>query len=187
MDKIQIDEGDFSYPMPVVLVGAAVSGRPNFMAAAWVTWVNDDPALMGVCIDASHHTHVGIEAHGQFSVNLPGSDLVAATDYCGLVSGNNVDKSQCFEIFTGELEFAPMIKACPLTMECRVRQSVNLPSDTLFIGEVVATYTEERYLTDGKPDVRKIKPFVLTMPDNNYWWIGGHAGKAWSIGKGYKP
>ena len=45
---------------------------------------------------------------------------------------------------------------------------------------------EERYLTDGKPDIKKINPFTLTMPDNNYWQVGNHAGKAWSIGKRLK-
>ena len=187
MSKIQIDRNAFIYPMPMVLVGATVNGKPNFMAAAWVTRVNYDPPLIGVCVGASHHTHVGIEAHGQFSVNIPGSDLIQATDYCGLVSGKRVDKSACFETFVGELEFAPMIKACPLTMACRVTQAVSLPSDTIFIGEIVAAYTEERYLSDGKPDVHKMQPFVLTMPDNNYWRIGEHAGKAWSIGKEFEP
>lgn len=80
-----------------------------------------------------------------------------------------------------------MIAACPLTMACRVTQAVSLPSDTLFIGEIVAAYTEERYLSDGKPDVHKMQPFVLTMPDNNYWGVGRHVGKAWSIGKEFRP
>jgi hypothetical protein len=47
-------------------------------------------------------------------------------------------------------------------------------------------YFEDKYLTDGKPDVRKICPFTLTMPDNNYWGVGENLGKAWSIGKEYK-
>ena len=187
MKKIKIDNDVSPYPMPMVLIGAMVDGQPNFMAAAWVSRVNYKPVLFGVTIDSSHHTHAGIQAHGQFSVNVPGSDLIAATDYCGLVSGTKVDKSKCFETFAGELEFAPMVTKCPLTMECRVVQSVSLYSDTLFIGEVVSAYSEEQYLTDGKPDVQKIKPFVLTMPDNNYWWIGGLAGKAWGIGKNFKP
>ena len=46
--------------------------------------------------------------------------------------------------------------------------------------------TEERFLTDGKPDVKKINPFTLTMPDNHYWRVGETAGRAWSAGKKLK-
>ena len=38
-------------------------------------------------------------------------------------------------------------------------------------------------MSDGKPDVQKIKPFVLTMPDNRFWAIGECVGKAWDAGK----
>jgi len=39
---------------------------------------------------------------------------VEATDWCGLHSGKRTDKSKVFETFAGELENAPMIKACRL-------------------------------------------------------------------------
>ena len=38
-------------------------------------------------------------------------------------------------------------------------------------------------LRAGKPDITKMKPFTLTMPDNRYWSVGRCVGKAWSIGK----
>ncbi len=41
-------------------------------------------------------------------------------------------------------------------------------------------------LTDGQPDILKINPFTLTMPDNQYWAVGKHAGKAWGIGKNWR-
>jgi hypothetical protein len=31
----------------------------------------------------------------------------------------------------------------------------------------VAAYADEDCLTDGRPDILKINPLVLTMPDNN--------------------
>ena len=71
-------------------------------------------------------------------------------------------------------------------MACKLYQAVRLLSNTLYIGEIVEVYTEERFLTDGKPDIQKIDPFTLTMPDNNYWGVGDRAGKARSIGKPLK-
>jgi flavin reductase (DIM6/NTAB) family NADH-FMN oxidoreductase RutF len=102
------------------------------------------------------------------------------------VSGKKTDKSQLFDVFFGSLPGAPLIRECPLVMACRLNQAVKLPFDTIYIGDVVEVYTEERFLTDGKPDIKKIDPFTLTMPDNRYWRVGEEAGKAWSAGKKLK-
>jgi len=75
---------------------------------------------------------------------------------------------------------------CPVCIACRVNQAVKLPVDTLFIGDVVEVYTEERFLTNGKPDIQKVNPFTLTMPDNGYWRVGEKVGRAWSDGKKLK-
>ena len=79
-----------------------------------------------------------------------------------------------------------MIQQFPLCMGCKLVDEVDLPTNTLFIGEIIGAYTEERFLTDGKPDSCKMIPFTLTMPDNNYWEMGNNVGKAWSIGKNLK-
>jgi flavin reductase (DIM6/NTAB) family NADH-FMN oxidoreductase RutF len=182
-DKVNIGTNAFVYPMPMTLVGATVEGRANFMAVAWVSRVNRTPPMIGVALNKRHHTPTGIREHGTFSINIPGADLMVQTDYCGLVSGRETDKSGVFEVFYGELKTAPMIEQCPLCLECRWVETVPLPTNHLFIGEIVAAYAVEDCLVDGKPDVGKIRPFVLTMPDNNYWTVGQHAGKAWSVGR----
>ncbi len=161
MEKTRIDNNAFVYPMPMVILGAVVDGR-------------------------AHHTNRGILEHGQFSISVPGRDLMAATDHAGLVSGGREDKSGLFEAFTGDLEFAPMVRGCPLTMECRLVETVNLPSNDLFIGEIAGAYCDPGCLTGGKPDIRKLDPFTLTMPDNGYWAVGERLGQAWSVGKGYQ-
>ena len=186
MARLRIETNAFVYPMPVVLVGTVVENRANFITVAWVSRVNYSPPMIGVALGKMHHTNKGIHEHKTFSVNIPGMDLIEKTDYCGLVSGKNTDKSKIFETFNGELANAPMIEECPLCMECRLFKAIDLPSNTLFIGEITGTYIEERFLTDGKPDIHKVNPFTLTMPDNNYWTVGPHRGKAWGIGKDFK-
>jgi len=183
MEKVKINANVFAYPMPVVLVGALVNEKPNFLAVAWVSRVNYKPPLIAVALGKGHHTNSGIIAQKAFSVNIPGVELVKETDYCGLVSGRQTDKSKLFDVFYGELKIAPMIKECPVCLECRLVDSRELAIDTLFIAEVVAAYSEERYLSDGNPDIEKIKPFMLTMPDNRYWSIGRHVAKAWEAGR----
>ena len=130
-----------------------------------------------------HYTPKGIAKTKTFSVNIPSSDLLEKTDYCGLVSGEKTDKSHVFDVFYGSLKTAPMIKECPVNLECRLIQAVPLPTNTLFIGEIVGAYADGTVLNNGKPDFAKIDPLFLTMPDNRYWTLGNYAGDAWSAGK----
>jgi flavin reductase (DIM6/NTAB) family NADH-FMN oxidoreductase RutF len=182
VDKVKLGANAFLYPMPMTLIGATVEGRDNFLAAAWVMRCNYEPPLVAVALGKRHFTSPGIVANGAFSVNVPGRDLLAKADYCGIASGAKVDKSKLFTVIHGEVLGAPMIAECPLAMECRLYKAVDLPVDTLFIGQIVESYSDGRFLTDGKLDVRKMEPFVLTMPDNGYWAIGEYLGKAWSVG-----
>ena len=185
MEKIKIDNNAFIYPMPMAIVGSVVDGKANFMAVGWITRVNFKPPMIAIAL-GPHHTNKGIEEHKVFSVNIPGVSLIEKTDYCGLVSGNKTDKSEIFDVFYGDLKTAPLIRECPVCMACKVFDQVKLPFNTLFIGEIVEAFSEEHYLTDGIPDVTKIRPFTLTMPDNNYWEVGKSIGKAWNIGKKLK-
>ena len=186
MQKQNIDTNVYLYPMPVVLLGAEVQGKPNFMTVGWVSRVNFKPPMIAVGINKAHYTPEGILENRAFSINIPGRSMVGVTDYCGLVSGRKVDKAMLFEVFYGALPGAPMITECPLNMECRLVDTVDLPSNHLFIGEIVGAYCGDEIMTDGNPDLKKIDPLVLTMPDNSYWGVGEFIGKAWKVGKELK-
>ncbi|MGA9097387.1 MAG: flavin reductase family protein [Methanotrichaceae archaeon] len=182
MDKMQIGK-NFFIPMPVVLVGTLCSGKANFMTVGWCTRANASPPMIACGIGNHHHTPKGIDETKTFSVNIPSSDLLQETDYCGIVSGEDTDKSKVFDIFYGSLKTAPMIQKCPVNLECRLLQSVLLPTNTLYIGEIVEAYADGNVIKDGKPDFPAIDPLFLTMPDNRYWTLGKYAGDAWSAGK----
>lgn len=186
MSKISLGQQAYILPMPQTILGCHLNDRPNFMALGWLSRVNFKPAMLGMGVNKGNQTHNAIAASGEFSVNFPSVDMVAMTDYTGLVSGKRVDKSGLFELFYGELKAAPMIKECPLTIECKLYQRVDLPTNSFFIGEIVGAFSEEQYLTDGKLDIKKANPFVLTMPDNRFWSIGDCVGHAWRNGKELK-
>jgi flavin reductase (DIM6/NTAB) family NADH-FMN oxidoreductase RutF len=188
-DKLDIGAQGFIYPMPVTLVGADLETGPSFMTIAWVNRVQYNPPRVAAGLNKAHATNEGIRANGEFSVCVPDVDQVEVTDWCGLESaGRGVDKGAEFTVFRGSLEHAPLIEECPLCLECRVHEVLDLGSHELFVGEVVGTWTEERYLDEaGKPDIRAMRPFTLTMPDNRYWAVGEHIADAWSIGRTYRP
>ncbi|MCG6917194.1 MAG: flavin reductase family protein [Deltaproteobacteria bacterium] len=183
MAKVNIGEQTYVLPMATTILGSRLKDRPNFMALGWLTRVNSKPPMLGVAVSQGHASHRAIAETGEFSVNFPTVAMVEITDYVGLVSGKRVDKSELFNLFYGELSNAPMISECPLAMECKLVKTVELPTNSFFIGEIVGAYSEEQFLTEGVPDIKKINPFLLTMPDNGYWSVGELIGRAWSDGE----
>ena len=187
MKKVQLAPGPFVLPMPTVLVGANVNGSPNFMTVAFAGLANYDPVIVAISVSPDHHTTAGIRANKTFSINLPNPDLVEATDWCGIHSGKKVDKSKAFETFAGELGNAPMIKACRLTAECSLVETVELKPDVVFFGEVATVYADESAVKDGAPDWTNIAPLLFTFPDKIYWALGNRVAKAWNAGEKFKP
>jgi flavin reductase (DIM6/NTAB) family NADH-FMN oxidoreductase RutF len=183
MAKIEVSAERLFYPMPCSLVGANVGGKANFLTVAWFTMVNPKPACVMVTLNKDHYTNAGITENGTFSINIPSAGLVEKVDYCGIVSGRKIDKSAIFGTFYGNLKTAPMIKECPFNVECRLIQTVELPMEQLFIGEIVAAYSEEQYLTDGLPDMAKMNPLLLIQPRKMYAAVGADVAPAWEIGK----
>jgi flavin reductase (DIM6/NTAB) family NADH-FMN oxidoreductase RutF len=177
------------YPMPVLLVGAKVDDKPNFMAVGWGDIVNGEPPMISVALRHQRYTLKGIKQKMTFSVNIPSTDLVKETDYCGIISGAKVNKAKVcrFKIFYGKLNSAPLIEQCPVNLECKVMHILNLGSHLLVIGQIEETHVSDICLTDGKPDVNKIKPFIYTTaPASQYQAFGGILAKAFSIGKKLK-
>lgn len=90
---------------------------------------------------------------------------MVVADRCGLISGRDVDKSEWFDVFYGGLETAPMISECPVSLECRVIETVSLGHMSVFIGEIVEVYADEDITREeGKPtsyaDMERLDPLI---------------------------
>ena len=174
---------------PIVLVGANVRGKPNYMAAGFAGGVNHEPEIVYVSLSKKHHTPNGIVENGTFSINVPSVDFVVETDYCGLVSGRDVDKSKIFTVFYGELGTAPMIEEFPIVCECRYTgQKMEFTTDIAYFGEVIQVFVDEDLLIPGKRaiDAIKARAMLYNRLDNTYRTIGDEVGKGWAAGKAYK-
>ena len=183
MEKIEIGAKVFLYPLPTTLVGANVGEKPNYLAIGFVGGMSQDPPVIYVGLRRSRYTTPGIIENKTFSVNLPSADMVNSTDYCGTYSGHKEDKSKLFKTFYGKLKTAPMIQECPLNMECELIQTFDVGRVKIFVGQVAATYSAEKYLTEGLPDIQKIDPILYALHSRNYWAVGRYLGQAFDAGK----
>jgi flavin reductase (DIM6/NTAB) family NADH-FMN oxidoreductase RutF/effector-binding domain-containing protein len=173
--------------VPIVLVGANVNGKPNYMAVGFVNGVSIKPAIVYVSLNKKHHTPKGIIENSTFSINIPSTEYVIETDYCGLVSGKTVDKSTMFTTFYGELETAPMIEEFPITCECRYTgQNVEFAMNTVYFGKVVQVYINEEILGENRTiDILKANPIYYSGIENRYRSLGEDMGPGWSLGRQY--
>jgi len=185
MGKITMGPTNLLYPKPALLVGANIEGRPNFLTVGAGGIANGTPPMISVAIHPDRYTHRGIVENSTFSVNVPSIDQARETDYCGIVSGARTDKvAVCrFDVFYGKLGSAPLIEQCPVNLECSVVHTLELDSHSLFIGKIEEVHVSESCLTDGKPDVSKIRPLTFVGdPERQYQALGEVIAQAYSVG-----
>lgn len=138
-------------PIPPALIACGNEKENNIITLAWVGVVNSSPPMISAAVRPNRYSHNIIRDTGEFSVNIPGVDQVDLTDGCGTLSGRDLNKFEHFNLTAvkGTLEYAPLIDECPISMECKVEQTIELGSHTVFLGRVVATYVSPA-VTDEK-------------------------------------
>jgi len=189
--KVKLGALPLIYPIPIVLTGANVHDKPNFATLGDCGIMGINPPLVYVSLHRDHYTTGGILENETFSINFPSTDMLAITDYCGFVSGKEVDKSAIFEIFYGELGTAPMIQACRVNLECQVVKEFSIEHRQIFVGRVAETYVDEAYVSEqnGRRTVAEMSaldPIIYAL-DNRYYQIGQVIGKGYHEGRRYKP
>jgi flavin reductase (DIM6/NTAB) family NADH-FMN oxidoreductase RutF len=161
------------YPLPAVLVGALVDGKPNFLVIVYIC-----PFAFGrylfLSIYRKRYTFLGITEQRTFSVNIPSENLLEQVQICGSKSGRDHDKSGLFDVFYGELKTAPMIKQSPIEIECVVSEIFTREQGEGIIGRVVKSYVDEECITDGKLDTSKVHPLLWSQGagDSLYYRLG---------------
>ncbi|MDN5293575.1 MAG: hypothetical protein PWQ91_1560 [Eubacteriales bacterium] len=172
--KVQRKPHTTFFPVPPVLVTSQAEGfRPNIITVAWTGVVNSEPPMVSVSIRPDRHTYRLIKASGQFVVNIARADQVREVDLCGVYSGRDTDKFKLtgFTPVKASRVDVPLIKECPVNLECVVRQSYLLGSHEIFIGEVVAVHADEEYIDEHNLiDVAKVNPLAYATP--HYWSLG---------------
>ena len=174
------------YPMPVLIVGTYdENGTPNAMNAAW-GGIYDTNQVM-VCLADDHKTTENIKKTGAFTVSFATVKTVAACDYVGIVSANDVPNKFAkadFHATKSEYVNAPIIEELPMTVECKL---IKFNEDGICIGEIVNVSADESVLDEnGKVDAKKLDPIIYDGATHAYWSFGEKVGQAFSDGKKIK-
>ena len=159
------------FPCPVVLVTCVDSdGKPNIITLAWSGVVCSEPPTIGLGIRPERHSYRLIEDSAEFVANIPTKDMLKAVDFCGVVSGRDVDKFSETGLTPEPAEKVkpPLIRECPVNMECLLSKKIAVGTHHLFLGEIIRVHVDEEALDKtGRIDFRKVSPFVYNQGE--YW------------------
>ena len=142
--------GTMLFPLPVVMITSVdEKDRPNICTVAWTGTVCTDPPMLSISLREERYSHDLIKASGEFVVNVPSVEEVRATDYCGVVSGRDVDKFKETKLTPAPASAVkpPVILECPLNLECRVKKTLKLGSHTLFVAQIVTVQVTAELMT----------------------------------------
>ncbi|NIP66527.1 MAG: flavin reductase family protein [Desulfobacterales bacterium] len=137
-------------------------------AACW------QPPTISLGVGRSQHSRRLIDEAGELVVNIPKTEMLRDVEYCGLVSGRDVDKCArtAFTMLPSSDVKPPLIKECPVNLECKVRDRMPLGSNVLFLAEVVRLHVNQEVLDEeGGVDLGRAKPVMFNLT-NSYWGIG---------------
>lgn len=179
MKKLKFKPSEALYPTPVVLVSCAAknSKNANIITIAWCGVVCSNPPLLSISVRPSRHSHALILETGDFVINIPTAGMAKKVDLCGIRSGKNADKfAACsFTKLPAEKVSSPLIKECPVNIECVLKKTVPLGAHDMFIAEVVAVHVDDNILNkEGRIDYKKADPFVYNQGE--YWDLGKNIG-----------
>ncbi len=174
--------GNVLSPVPVVLVscGGALGWKPNLLTIAWIGSICSEPPMLSISVRPERYSYDIIQATREFVVNVPSLRQARAVDWCGVVSGRNVDKFAGAGLTPAPalIVKAPIVLECPLNIECRVQKSLELGSHTMFLAEVVAVQVSSA-LVGAKGRLRLEKAGLLAFAHGEYFELGrriGHFG-----------
>jgi flavin reductase (DIM6/NTAB) family NADH-FMN oxidoreductase RutF len=175
------------YPLPAVLVSCGESEQEyNLFTVAWTGTVCTNPPMCYISVRPERHSYDIIKRTGEFVINLTTASLARATDWCGVRSGRDYDKFSEMGL-TAEpaaVVSAPVVAESPVSIECRVRQVIELGSHDMFLADVVNVLVDEQYINPETGKLELDRAEIITYSHGEYFRLGemiGHFG--WSVRK----
>ena len=159
---------------PTVLVSARHDGVDNVMAAAWACALDFAPPKLTVVLDKATRTRELVERSGTFVIQVPTAAQLTLTHTLGTHSlRDEADKLeragvQLFHVPGSDL---PFVEGCAAWLQCRlIVEPHNQQTYDLFIGEVVAAWSDTRVFREGHWHFETADPALRSL----HYIAGGH-------------
>lgn len=133
-----INKVTWKIPNALALVGSRAGDEWNAMTTSWITQLSMEPVLIGIGVDNDAVTRRLIADGGSFTVNLWSSDDTRVFVKFSKPATFDADAMTLNDRAVREgTTGAPVFDEAIAYLDCEVRQSHDLGTHTLFLGEVV--------------------------------------------------
>jgi len=176
--KIERKPSTALLPTPVVLVTVADGDNgANMLTIAWVGVACSAPPMVSVAIRPTRYSYRLVTQAREFVVNIPRASLLENVDLAGVWSGAEHDKFRELGLTPSPAGHvtAPLIKECPINLECRVEHQLSLGAHDLFIAEIVAVHYDEEVL-DSRGRLKTKDLDALAFVGGEYWSLAERVG-----------
>jgi flavin reductase (DIM6/NTAB) family NADH-FMN oxidoreductase RutF len=149
----QVGYRGYSAASVVMITAVDAHGKADICTVGAWSLVNGAPPLYGIAICAKspggnyfrRYTTTCIEQTGEFVINVPDQSLAEAWTVCGTVSLTKEPQAGKFALAgltpaPPARVKAPLIAECPISIECRVYETLSLPSHDWIVGEPLAIH-----------------------------------------------
>lgn len=178
MEKITLAPATVLSPVPAVLVSCGdAEDNYNIIAVSWTGTLCSRPPMTYVSLRPATHSYHILEEKKEFVINLIPEDMLEVMDWCGRFSGRDVNKWQEKGLtpIKGETVKAPLIKECPVNIECKIVEIKVLGSHTMFMAEVTAVRADEAYVKEGRIDLSSFR--TVANVGNGYMKVNDFQGR----------
>ncbi len=177
----------YLFPMPTYMIGTYnENDTVDVMMMAWGGICAED--MVALNLEADHKTVANIRARGAFTLAIPGTDTLEASDFFGIASANKMtnkfERSGLHAVKSQRVD-APIIEEYPVTLECTVEKMEDEPYGLRVLGRIVNVLADENVLDEkGKIDAGKLNAFLFDQMRSGYYAVGEQIGQAWHSGAG---
>ena len=178
MAKVSWKGGALLAPVPPVLVTVSDGERDNVFTVAWTGLINTIPPKTYISVRPSRYSYEILKKNGEFAINLTPSSLISACDWCGIHTGRKVDKFKRWNLTRVPASniSVPLIDECPLSLECRVFDEIELGTHNMLLADIVGVTVNEELL-DSTGKLCLDRAHLAAFAHGEYFELGKSLGK----------
>lgn len=177
MKKEMWNPSTMLFPVPAALVSLGEGEKENVITIAWTGIINSKPPMTYISVRPERYSYDILQESGEFVINIPSASLCRATDLCGVISGkdgNKFQKANLTPIKANKVS-CPQIEECPVSLECKVTNKIDLGTHTMFMASIECVNVAEEFIDEnGKLHTEKMD--LLCYAHGSYYRLGESLG-----------
>jgi len=177
-ERRELSAGALLAPIPPAIVTVADGETVNALTVAWCGILATVPPKTYVSIRPTRYSHEILLRGGEFVINLPSSDMAEAVDLIGIYTGRKMNKIEAAGLHLAESKsvMPPTVKECPIAIECRVTERIEMGSHDVFMADIVNVSCQNG-LIDAAGKLHYEKADLLAYAHGEYYRLGERVGR----------